>query len=265
MVPNLRVRLYSVSPERTRAVGELVEWREGGWSFLALQEWSEPLPGLVRSVAADRYPPSWERRSCGRDFIVIAPLGAGHRQAVIRPYRRGGAVGKVVRSTYWGWRPRCFAEIRCLVELSQRDIPVAPPVGAAVRWRPAWFYEAWLVTQYVEGSSSLWEWLQRCPPAQERRQVIDDLGRVLANFHRTGARHPDLNLHNVLVQSRGQELRVWLVDLDRVALARTPTNPQPSLARLWRSARKLDPQQRYWTRADQQALEDAVEVRFAGR
>lgn len=249
----------SMHPEREPS--SPVEWSEGRWSFLAIAEAAEALPALVRQVASGSCPESWDRRSCGRDFIVIAPLelrGRGVR-VVVRPYRRGGVVRRMIRATYWGRSPRSFDEFRCLLELRRRGVEAVAPVGAAAYWRGGWFYQAWLATEYVEGSATLWEWLQKKPRDDERQRVLEATARVIAQFHRAGGSHPDLNLQNVLVQWRGGAPCAWLVDLDRVALRAEATHPYSTLRRLWRSATKLDRSREYWSDRDQALLEQAVE------
>lgn len=230
-----------------------------------MSEAARALPPLVHGVASGSYPVTWERRSSGRDFIVIAPIDLGQRKmrVVVRPYRRGGIVQRVTTGTYLGTLPRSFQELRCLVELSRRGVAVVPPVGAAAYWRMPWLYQAWLVTEYVEGSVTFWQWLQGKPGGEERSRVLDATARVIARFHRAGAKHPDLNVHNVLVQWQTGTACVWLVDLDRVSLQPQPTMPQSSLARLWRSASKLDHERQFWTVTDQHLLERAVERYWA--
>jgi 3-deoxy-D-manno-octulosonic acid kinase len=64
-------------------------------------------------------------------------------------------------------------------------------------------------------------------------------GATIARFHRFGARHADLNAHNMLVDNDEQ---VWLIDWDK---ARREGGPgawcDAVLARLERSLRKVCP------------------------
>ncbi|GIW44425.1 MAG: 3-deoxy-D-manno-octulosonic acid kinase [Candidatus Binatia bacterium] len=240
----------------------VVEWSHGPWSFLAVSPWERQVGDLVRRVARGEYPPSWRRNGSGRDFIVVAPVGG--RSVVIRPYRRGGMARYILRETYWGWHPRSFREFRCLLELHRRQVPVVAPIGAAALWMGFGFYGAWLVTLYVDHSLTFWEWLQRRPAREERAHVVDLLAQALARLHTAGARHPDLNLRNVLVQRDPTgSVRVVLVDFDRVVLGKSPQSPRVALQRFWRSARKLDPPATHWTALDQQKLLEAVERYWA--
>ncbi len=63
-------------------------------------------------------------------------------------------------------------------------------------------------------------------------------------MHDAGLAHPDLNLHNVLVVDRSYGPRIVFVDLDRARLGSAPLGDaarRRALARLRRSAAKLDP------------------------
>ncbi len=239
----------------------LAEWSQDRWSFLAISEAVEELPRLLRAVASGLCLPGWDRRPWGRDFIVIAPFHLGRRRVrvVVRPYRRGGALRGILKATYWGVRPRSFDEFRTLVELQGLGVAVVPPVGAAAYWLGRWRYQAWLVTEYVEGSMTLWDWLQEKPAEEKRVRMLEAVAQVIARFHRAGGTHPDLNLRNVLVQCREAVPCAWLVDLDRVVLQPHPTTPRPTLRRLWRSATKLDPARRHWSVSDQRFLKEAVD------
>lgn len=236
----------------------LVHWSEGEWSFLALPAHTAALSALVRRVALAEVPAQYETHRGGRGVVVVAPFGTGGR-VVVRPYRRGGWMRLVNEKTYWGVSPRSFRELECLVALKQRGVPVVEPVGAAVRWRGWWSYEAWLVTRYVEQSQTLWSWFASDPGGEHRRAGLDAVARAVAELHRAGAYHPDLNLQNILVRSAGGAVEAWLVDLDGAIIRSSRTDARRSLARMRRSARKLDPAARYITPEDWRCLEAAVQ------
>ncbi len=61
-------------------------------------------------------------------------------------------------------------------------------------------------------------------------------------LHDAGAIHPDLNLTNFLVTRDEGQLRVWIIDCDRVRFTRVTLRArQRAWRRLQRSARRLDP------------------------
>ena len=178
----------------------------------------------------------------------------GH-EVVVRPYRRGGMVASVLHDTYFGWQPRPFRELATLAGLRQSGAPVVQVYAAAVQWLVPGCYRGWLVTQYVAGSQTLWEWLSADPQSPQREQVLAQVGRAIRRLHDCGGAHPDLNLNNILigVRSAAMELpQVVFIDFDGPRRA-----PQANLARLERSARKLDPGGTRITAADLDTLRAA--------
>ena len=67
--------------------------------------------------------------------------------------------------------------------------------------------------------------------------VWEAVGQLVAQFHRAGLDHADLNAHNILFDGRG---RGWFIDFDQSRL-RIPATAwrEANLARLHRSLRKL--------------------------
>lgn len=222
----------------------LQQWSEGSWSFLSPPQWAAQVADLVRAVAEERWHPQWQRLTAGRDFVVVVSLGEQSR-GVVRPYRRGGWMRLFSERTYLGVQPRSFHELRCLLELARRGVPVVSAIGAAARWSGRWRYQAWLVTGFIEGSHTLWEWLRGQPPAPQRQEVLTAVARALVQLHRAGGLHRDLNLKNILVRVATGPPEVWLIDFDAADIRAAATDPERSLARLRRSARRLDPQESY--------------------
>jgi len=157
-------------------------------------------------------------------------------EAVIRHYRRGGLIGRVVSDLYlWTGEDanRAFREFRLLGALRARGLPVPAPLAAGYR-RSGLFYRADLMTLAIADSRTLAQWL-----ADGKSAAFDwsALGGLLARFHAAGAFHADLNAHNVMRDGAGA---LWLIDFDRGDL-RTPALlwQRANLQRLARSLRKL--------------------------
>jgi len=186
-------------------------------------------------------------------------MSIGEHRVVVRPYRRGGLPGRFVRDLYLGWRPRPFRELIETEALRVRGAPVVEVCGAAVRWVLPGCYRGWLVTRYVDGARTLWQWLAAAPPVAERAAVCAAAGRAVRRLHDCAGRHPDLNLNNLLVSTATGGWQVHLIDFDRPAVARRPGGGDGAaeLARLRRSARKLDPAGRIVTAEDLACLETA--------
>ena len=168
--------------------------------------------------------------------------------AVVRPYRRGGLPGRFVRETYLSLArsPRPFQELRVTADLRVRGVSVPEPFAAAVRWRGCGRYRGVFASAWIDGSMSLWELLRQRPAGGVRLAALRASAGVIARLHRVGAAHPDLNLNNILVR----ESAAWLIDFDHGRLRATPDAQRRSLARLRRSARKLDPSGAFVTDAD---------------
>ena len=163
--------------------------------------------------------------------FIEAPFG----RCVLRHYRRGGMVARVMGDRYlWtgAERTRGFAEFRLLAALRKRDLPVPEPIAARYQRNGA-HYRADLIMRRIEGVTTLAELLAR---QRADAQIAARVGTAIAQFHANGAYHADLNAHNVLLDAD----TVWLIDFDRGEL-RTPSRDwqQANLARLQRSLRKL--------------------------
>lgn len=157
-------------------------------------------------------------------------------EAVIRHYRRGGLIGRLVRDRYlWTGedRNRAFREFRLLAELRGRGLPVPAPLAAGYV-RSGLFYRADLMTLAIPDSCTL---AQVLAAGQGGDFDWAALGGLLARFHAIGAFHADLNAHNVMRDGAGA---LWLIDFDRGEL-RAPglAWQRANLQRLARSLRKL--------------------------
>jgi hypothetical protein len=190
----------------------------------------------------------------GRGGSVIVTPARHAPRILVRRYLRGGLPAYFVRDIYLGIRPRPFRELRITQSLYERGAPVAEPYGAAVQWLFPGCYRGWLATCFIDGARTLWKWLRdESPTADERRAVLEELGEGVRCVRRFGVRHEDLNLHNILIC--GPSKRVVLIDFDRAhegSLAEADLSTE--LARLRRSARKLDPQGKVLTEEDLLAL-----------
>lgn len=172
-------------------------------------------------------------RSSGRGNTLV--VGDGRREFVLRRYRRGGLIGRIIKDTYF-WRgedeTRCFREWRLLRKLVARGMRV--PVPAAARYRrTAMFYTAELLTVRVPGIRSL---ANRLIDSPVTREFWPGLGHDIAGFHEAGVYHADMNAYNVQVDP---DDNCWLLDFDRGKLNPHGTWKQETLGRLHRSLHKI--------------------------
>ena len=192
--------------------------------------------GLLRS---DEATPDAARPAGGRGDAWIAepPGGAA---VVVRPGRRGGWIGRLVRSRYFAGN-RFFDELVATERLRRRGAPVPRPLAAVRRGR-AIGYETWLVTERIPGVR---------PAARTLESLGDEgvedamgvLGRTVRALHDAGGDHADLNAWNLLLPADPDADTVGLViDFDRARVVAPPLSlerAQASLARLRRSLDRL--------------------------
>jgi 3-deoxy-D-manno-octulosonic acid kinase len=150
----------------------------------------------------------------------IEPVQHGGRQAawfvtgafgngVLRHYRRGGLLAKVIHRRYvWCGEDatRCFREFQLLVALRAQGLAVPIPLAAAY-WRGSRVsltYEAAIL-------------MQRLPRVKPLACLLDQpvwtaAAAAIARLHQAGVWHADLNAYNILLDHDG---RAWIIDFDR--------------------------------------------------
>ena len=159
----------------------------------------------------------------------------GENTFLLRHYRRGGALSRLLRDRYF-WLSRALTrparEWRILDEMRARGLPV--PVLAAWRVvrRGPLLYRADIITLLIRNSETLHRFLlERELPEEGWRR----LGTTLRRFHDFQIWHPDLTVGNVLVD---QTACFHLVDFDRASVRRGQGWKVANLNRLRRSLRK---------------------------
>lgn len=169
----------------------------------------------------------------GRGGVAVVATPAG--EAVLRHYRRGGMVARLLGDRYFFLgqrRTRSDREFRLLMDLQHRGLPVPPPLAARYV-RHGWRYSADLITLRIPQAATLAE---RLSDGALNAGLAARVGETIARFHRAGAWHADLNAHNILVNPEG----IFLIDFDRGRLRRPGTGwRRANLARLKRSLIKV--------------------------
>jgi 3-deoxy-D-manno-octulosonic acid kinase len=172
-------------------------------------------PDMSPQVGAAWFDPEhWRERAAlstqggGRGGVAVIDTPAG--ECVLRHYRRGGMVAALMGDRYlWTGADstRSFAEFRLLQTMARRALPV-PRVVAARYHRSGLYYRADLITQRIADAQTLAECL---PAGRLDAELAQEVGALVARFHREGIWHADLNAHNVLVA----EAALYLIDFDR--------------------------------------------------
>jgi 3-deoxy-D-manno-octulosonic acid kinase len=172
-------------------------------------------------------------QSGGRGGVLF--VQHDRREWVLRHYRRGGLVGKVLDDCYL-WlgpeRTRAFREWRLLHTLYERGFPVPAPIATRYQ-RSGLCYRADLLTEALPAARTLADSMTGVALGPS---VWRGIGATIARFHSAGIYHADLNAHNILL---GQEARVWLLDFDRGRERSRGAWEQSVLKRLQRSLHKI--------------------------
>jgi 3-deoxy-D-manno-octulosonic acid kinase len=174
----------------------------------------------------------------GAAHRVRLPGGIG---AVLRYYRRGGWLARVVRESYLGSTARPFRELAVTAEARRRGVAAAEVLAARVE---GWItYRGAIVTAEVPEAVPVIEAL-RDATDDRRRALATAVARVVADMHRAGVFHADLNLTNLVTRGVAGGPDVTILDFDRARIGRAPLVARArhhNLRRLARSLRKLDP------------------------
>jgi 3-deoxy-D-manno-octulosonic acid kinase len=166
---------------------------------------------------------------------TVAFLRDGEHRWVLRHYRRGGLVARVLDDTYLytgAARTRSFREFRLLRQLREWQLPVPHPVAARYQ-RSGLLYRADLVTEELPTRRTLAQALAAAPLAPSTWREV---GACIASLHARGVHHADLNAHNLLVGADGA---VYVLDFDRGRVRARGDWERAVLERLHRSLVKV--------------------------
>lgn len=172
--------------------------------------------GVVRDPGAELFEPAYwlEQQGVtqtvgGRGSVLFIRDGARHW--VLRHYRRGGLIGRLLSDQYLFTgteATRCFREWRLLSHMQGLGLPVPVPVAARYQ-RSGLIYRADLLTVEIPGAQTL---TQRLEQAVLDASLWQRVGITLARFHAIGVHHADLNANNIVLDGQDQ---VHVLDFDR--------------------------------------------------
>ncbi len=236
-----------------------------GKAGLVLSEsaWPPPPPGFVlrpESRAALYVAASLEAEASARGLeswegweraLAVGASGSGRGASAViagrsgprwrlKALRRGGLPARVGLDRYPS-SGRLVAILSATVEAAARGVPTGRPVALIIdEGGPRGAARGALAVEEIEGSEDLAERVVRREATRE--DLVATL-RAVRSMHDLGVRHPDLNLGNVLLRSRSEELpEVFLIDFDRATFAEGPlafSARQAAVRRLERSCAKL--------------------------
>jgi 3-deoxy-D-manno-octulosonic acid kinase len=190
-------------------------------------------------VYAATHPARRELRGRGAAYAV--PLPDGHTRVVVRHSRHGGILAPVTGDRFFP-PTRAPHELRTALRLADLGVPTPEVIAYAIYRAGRILRRSDVATREVAGGSDLGEVLAAALDPALRATVFDATADLLRALERAGARHPDLNVGNVLlVDTADGTRRALVLDVDRVVFERAGDRRlgAANLARLVRSARKL--------------------------
>lgn len=183
----------------------------------------------------------------GRGRLRAISLSEGD-SALIRAYRHGGFFRAVTGPWFSSWPPRPFRELVVTEELRRRGLRTVEVYAACVSRTVGPFYRGWLITGELRGAEDFWSALQHGTVERIGTAALRAMAQSIRAMHRQGVYHADLNLKNILLRVEDGRPASYIIDYDKARLF-LGTLPEAlarrNLARLRRSARKLDPTGRY--------------------
>jgi len=184
----------------------------------------------------------------GRADVRRVSLGpAGPPCGLVRHYRRGGLLERVLRDGYLG-RGRFCREVRVTEQARAAGLPTVEVLALRTERVLPGFYRADLVTREIEHAPDLAALLDRILKRDRTRAVREVAGTVPAvagvvrSMHDAGLFHADLNLKNLLVRGEAPDRECFVIDLDKARFLPAPLDRRrrlSNLLRLYRSLEKL--------------------------
>lgn len=173
----------------------------------------------------------------GRVTAFAVPLPDGETRVVVRRSHHGGVLAPITGDLFL---PPTRAPRELEMALRLVDAGVVTPEIVAYATYPAAriLWRSDVATREIAGGRDLSRHLRDGRPA---RVVLDATAALLRSLERAGARHPDLNVRNVLIVEGDGPPVAAVLDVDRVVFARPGDRRTgaANLRRLIRSARKL--------------------------
>lgn len=169
------------------------------------------------------------------------PLPDGETRVVIRHSRHGGLLAPVTGDRFLP-PTRAPHELRMALRLAEAHVPTPEVIAYATYPAGAMFRRSDVATREVVGGNDLGNVLARAGDGEARTKALGATAELLRALERAGARHPDLNVTNVLiVATDGLPPRALVLDVDRVVFGERGDVRigAVNVRRLLRSARKL--------------------------
>ena len=177
----------------------------------------------------------------GRGVAYAVPLPDGATKVVVRRSRHGGWLAPLTGEIFLS-PTRAPHELDVSLRLAREGIPTPEVIAYSTYDVAPMLRRADVATREVAGALDLAATLGRDRDPASVREAVRVVAKLLARMAVAGARHPDLNVRNVLIARDDNGHRAaWLLDVDRVWFdaPRHPRVREANLSRFARSARKL--------------------------
>ncbi len=197
----------------------------------------------------------------GRAAAYAVPLGAGGdgraRAVVVRHGWRGGALRRVRRDLFFP-PTRAPLELATSERLRAAGVPTPSVIAYAVYPAPAGLRRVDVATALVPDGVDLAALLvagARDPSDASADAWVRPTAALLVALARAGARHPDLNLKNVLLAPApagrvGPGTRAWVLDVDVARVLAAAVAPAAAAATLAANVGRLARSVRKWAGAN---------------
>lgn len=127
-------------------------------------------------------------------------------------------------------------EWEALLQFHAAGIPTMTPVAQGESGR-----YSFLLTEAIDGYAKLPAWLAQQPPSADLSPVVDRIAEIARRMHAAGLHHQDFYLGHFLIQDRGDDFDVRVIDLGRARASAKLSNRWiiKDLAQLDYSARHM--------------------------
>lgn len=204
----------------------------------------ELLPALREAMAdgtlydyAARHPRA--RTMAGRGTVYAVPLPGAPDPVVVRRSRRGGLFAPITGDRFL-LPTRAASELRIALRLAKEGIATPEVVAYAEYPAGPFLRRSDVATREVPWGRDLATALLNATD-ETKPPMLAAAASLLADLTRIGARHPDLNLKNILLSPGASGApRAFVLDVDRIRFDAPGSESvaRANLARLARSARK---------------------------
>jgi len=153
---------------------------------------------------------------------------------VLRHYRRGGLIGKVLSDQYLYTglqQSRAWREFKLLQHMQKLGLSSPKPCVAMVT-KHGFYYQADIISTKIPRAHDLHHILLN---SGLTTNVWQKIGQTIAEFHNHQVYHHDLNIHNIMLDA---EHGVWLIDFDKCGIKPGENWKKSNMARLKRSFEK---------------------------